>query len=245
MDTLKSLKRVGQVRLRVGFGELHIMHNDPVWEFGTARILVNCLEGNWTKERAGLHGSALFPVDNRVESIPLAVNRDDDHIFTWMPACCLEGSNRANRHLVIVSVDSGHVRGSLQEGRQHFATGVAVEVAILGSKEYHARSSLDLVVKAFLTIDSRRSAGGSFQLDDLGFAAGSLDQPVSYALTLLNEVGTDEGHIILVGLGECVIYIAVDQDNMNTGSLGLELCGYKSFLGVRGEPDNINLLQDH
>src|SRR5216683_2013590 len=196
MDTLKSLKRVGQVRLRVGFGELHIMHNDPVWEFGTARILVNCLEGNWTKERAGLHGSALFPVDNRVESIPLAVNRDDDHIFTWMPACCLEGSNRANRHLVIVSVDSGHVRMSLQEGRHRFAT-------------------------------------------------GSLDQPVSYALTLLNEVGTDEGHIILVGLGERMIYIAVDQDNRNTGRLGLEHCGYKSFFGDRGEQNNINLLSDH
>src|SRR5205085_6582399 len=103
--------------------ELHILHNDPVWKLGTTRILVNCLEGNWTKERAGLHGSALFPVDNRVESIPLAVYRNDDYIFTWMPARCLEGSNRTNCHLVIVGIDSGYVRMSLQEGRHHFAAG--------------------------------------------------------------------------------------------------------------------------
>src|SRR5438270_48171 len=115
-----------------------------------------------------------------------------------MSACCFEGGNRANRHLVVVSINSSHIRMSLQQGRHHFTACVAVEITILGSKENHARSSFDLVVESFLTIDSRGGTSSSLKLDDLSFTAGILDQPVGYALTLLNKVRANEGYIILV-----------------------------------------------
>ena len=123
---------------------------------------------------------------------------------------------------------------------------VAGEVAGLAGEDRHVgRLGLDRVVEPLLAVVGGRGADRALELDDLALAAGGLDRPFGDPLAFLDEVGADEGEIVLARLGERGIDAAVDQQHRNAGLLRRHDGGDERLLLARGEEDEIDALGDH
>ena len=106
-------------------------------------------------------------------------------------------------------------------------------------------AGVDRLVEALLAVVGGRGAGGAFELDDLGLAVGVLDQPFGHALAFLDEVGADEGDVVLAGLGQRLVDVAVEQDDRDAGLLGGHDGRDQRLLLARGEEDQVDALGDH
>src|SRR5215211_9430435 len=159
-------------------------------------------------------------VHDRLQGRLLAVDRDHGHVLARLAAGGLEGGDGPDGHLVVVGIDGVDVRVSSQQRLHHLAALVAVEVAVLGGQDLHARLVLDGVLEALAAVVGRRGSRGAEQLDDVGLAAGLLDQPVGRPLALLDEVRADEGDVVLARLGQALVDVAVEQEHRDAGLLG-------------------------
>ena len=61
---------------------------------------------------------------------------------------------------------------------------------------------------------------------------------------LLDEVGADEGDVILARLGDAVIDVAVDEDDRNAGLLDFDHLRRQRLRFARREDDDVRLLGD-
>ena len=203
------------------------------------------LEGLRAEARIAFDDRVDLAVDDRLHGFLAAVDRQHDHVLARHLARGFERRDGAHRHLVIVRIDHVGVRMRLQQRFGHLAALVAGEVAGLRCEDGEAAGGVDRLVKALLAVVGGRRAGGAFELDDLGLAVGVLDQPFGHALAFLDEVRADEGDIVLAGLGERLVDVAVEQDDRDAGLLGGHDGRDQRLFLARGEEDQVDALGDH
>ena len=210
------------------------------------RVLVEDVERRRPEARVALAGAAELAVDDRLDRVLLAVDRDDQDVLAGDLASGLDRGDGAERHLVVVRVDDGRVGMRLQQGLGDLAALVAGEVAGLAGEDDHiGRLGLDRVVEALLAVVGGRGADRALELDDLALAAGLLDRPVGDALAFEDEVRADEGEEVDAGLGERRIDVAVDQQHRNAGLLGVHDRRDQRLLLARRQEDEVDALSDH
>ena len=171
-----------------------------------------------------------------------AVDGDDHDVLARRQAGFLNGLNRAQGHVVIVSIDGGDVffAGRFQEGGHHFLAFADLKVAVLTGEDFHVGIFGQFIGKALVPIDGGSTAGRALKLDDLGFAIGVLGQPVGGAVPFFDKIGGDERHIKVFSRADA----AIDQDNRNLCALGFAKDLIPAGLDARREDDGIDALGD-
>src|SRR5215211_6408060 len=207
----------GDVLLGVGRVEELVGVDDLGGDRLPARVCRGGLGRLGPEPRVALDAGAELAVHDRLQGRPLAVDRDQGHVLARLAPGRLEGGDGADGHLVVVGVDGVHVGVGPQQGLHHLAALVAVEIAVLGGQDLHARLALNGVLEALAAVVGRRGPGGPEQLDDVGLAAGLLDQPLGRPLALLDEVRADEGDVVLARLGQALVDVAVEQEHRDAG----------------------------
>ena len=133
----------------------------------------------------------------------------------------------------------------LQQRFHHLTALVAREVAALRRDDRHARILRDDFVEALLAVVRGGRARRAFEFDDLRLAAGRLDEPVSGAMALIDEVRADERDVVAARFGHRLIDVAVDQDHRNAGLLRLQHDRCERLFFARREHQQIDVLRDH
>ena len=102
------------------------------------------------------------------------------------------------------------------------------------------------VVETLFAVVGRRRSGRAFQLhDDARVALEVLERPFGDTAALIDEVGTQERHVVLAGPGHIRIDRAVDQERGNAGGFGLHHRGQQRLFLARGQEQDIDALRDH
>lgn len=158
-------------------------------------------------------------------------------------AGALDRGDGAEAHLVVLGVDGGEVGVGLEELFGDLLALVAGELAgLLGDDLQAGGGGGDLVDEALGAVGGDAVAGGAEEDGDLAGAAGGLDEGVGCAFALVDEVGADEGEVVLAGGG---VEFAVDGDDGDVlGGGGLQ--GGLQAVGVEGGDDEeLGALVEH
>ena len=75
-------------------------------------------------------------------------------------------------------------------------------------------------------------------------AVQRLGEPFGRAPALIDEIGADEGDVVLTRLGDAVVDIAVDQDDRDAGFLDLQHLRGQRLRFARREDDDVRFLGD-
>ena len=172
----------------------------------------------------------------------LAVDRDDLDVLAGL-AAGLECRDRTDRHLVVVGVDGGTSGCDCSSVSATDWPLARVKSPFATPRSACRSTGLDRLVEALLAVDRRRRAGRALELDDLRLAAGGLGHATGRPPALIDEVGADEGDVVLAGLGDVVVDVAVER---KTGmpAAPASLTDVGDLLGDRGDEQDVRLLGD-
>ena len=101
------------------------------------------------------------------------------------------------------------------------------------------------VVEALLAVVGGRAPMVPSSSMILALPPIGLDQPLGDALAFLDEVRADEGDVVVAGLGERLVDVAVDQDDRDAGLLGVHDRRDQRLLFARRQEDDVDPLRDH
>src|SRR5688572_6674091 len=235
---------VGRVYVLLGVAlvEEAVLEDDLLRYRLAFKELVDGVERQGTEARVGLHCGAELAVDDRLQGVAGAVDRDYGDVLARRLAGGLERLDRADRHLVVVRVDGVYIRVGLDQLLHDLLAAGAREVAALGGDDLHSGLVPYGVAEALGAVVGDRGPDGALELGDLRLAVGRLDEPVAGPLALLYEVGAQEGNVLFADL---TARLAVYEEDGHVGPVGGVECRGEPLELARGEDEDVYALGDH
>src|SRR6478672_6312254 len=172
-----ALERLGEIVRRVGAVEHAVDVAHDLRDLVAVGVGFDRVEGDGAELRVALGDRGDLAVDNILSALAGAIDRNDHDVRAGSLAQLAQGGDDAEGHRVAVRVDDVRGRVLRQQRLGEVVSHHLVEVAALRHQDGHAGLVGDLRVEALLALHARRRADGALELDDLGLAAGLVDQP--------------------------------------------------------------------
>jgi hypothetical protein len=179
-----------------------------------------------------------------LNTVFFAINTYDNHIFARFFPGSFKGSDRTNRHFVVMRINGSGIRVSLEQRFGDLPTFVAGEITGLGRNHLHIRILLDFGIKALFPVVRGGRTRGTFELDNRGLSVGFFRQPISGSPAFLNKIRPDERQVVTPRF-RCRIDAAIQK---NYRDAGLFCCHYRRnerLLFSGRKQDDIHPLGDH
>src|SRR5918993_949100 len=222
---------------------IHVILDDDLLRYRLpGQELLDGVESQRTEAWVGLDHGVDVTRDYRLHGLPGTVDGDYLDVLPGILAGVFEGLDGPECHLVVLRIDCVYVGVGLYElFHDRLALGPE-EFPGLGGNDLHVRVLLELFLEALGAVDRDRGPRCSLENGDLGLLIGEVGQEVGGLLSLLEEVRTHEGYVVLARRSR---RFTVDQEDRHPGLIrGVERRVH-ALLQERRDDNSVHVLGDH